>query len=251
MQIQVYTLNINGFRGAGGRPGDRIAPEICRDGLERLKELADRLLTEPGGVMVLQEVPHQQWDSACRRWREDPLHQAFAQLFSQTYKVIWPRRLIPSRQCTAALCRKDSFWEPAAEERIRYNARYDFGNKLVELQWGDRLTLLGVHMSPDEDMWALLFRSWEGEKHTLVAGDFNAYEKRGEMRGKPGQIRAAGYVPFLPCCVLTNYRNRSSIDNLYIRREMELAGPVSVSAGPPAPFCTDHALCGVSFFLDD
>ncbi len=51
---------------------------------------------------------------------------------------------------------------------------------------------------------------------TFIAGDFNAYELRGEMKDKPKQLRSLRYRSFVPNSIITDIKHNSSIDNIYI-----------------------------------
>ncbi len=250
--MRIDTLNVNGFRGNEKSVYDEIDAEELYANLRCLKAFVDERMREEHSVMILQEIPHEILDKRTQRWKwcENELHRAFIDLFSDQYKIILPKHLIHSYQCSAAICKKDSLWKQIDQELLVYDAKYSFGNKVVELQYQDRISLLGLHMNPSEAMWNLLFQTYrQGNKHTFIAGDFNAYEQRGTMKDKPQRLRSFGYCPIIPSNVITEYNDESSIDNIYMDKDLKISSEVSIHVCKSKPFESDHALCAMELDL--
>lgn len=130
---------------------------------------------------------------------------------------------------------------------MQYDSKHSYGNTLVELENGE-ISLLGIHVKPNEQMWDMLLKPLKGSrKYTFLAGDFNAYEYRGEMKDKPRQIREAGYKPFIQSSVITDIKHNSSIDNIYVRTDYGICGDVTTTIRKAEMFQTDHVLCGIEF----
>ena len=75
----------------------------------------------------------------------------FVSMFRNDYKIIYPRYLIDSKQCTVAIVSKNSQWKEVKSALIRYNRFRHYGNKLIEIENGNA-TLLGVHMVLCQDL---------------------------------------------------------------------------------------------------
>lgn len=100
-------------------------------------------------------------------------------------------------------------------------------------------------MKPVNEMWGLIFKSYKERKHTFVVGDFNAYELRGTMKSKPQQLRKKGYNSCIPNNVITDYKDSSSLDNIYVDSNLKFKTSYSVSVKKTEIFQTDHALCSI------
>ena len=237
---KIYTLNVNGFR---------------QDEISKLKRLINSIKISDNDIFILQEIPHKKLDSGTKPWTWHTLDKfnSFQKQFYD-YEVIFPIHLINSNQCTVAICTKSSKWKTMTtqNEKIRYNAKYEFGNKLIEIQFDNecQISLLGLHMNPCEEMWNLLLSSEKGNRHTFIVGDFNAYEHRGEMCKKPSLLRDIDFLPLISSNIITYYEGNSSVDNIYISKEFKLQKDVVVKVEDISKiFRTDHALCSVEFDL--
>lgn len=109
--MQIYTLNINGFRGKKNL-NDFVITEELNKNLERSKILIDDIICDVDSVIVLQEIPFKILDKTKQpwSWSDNVYYEKFNNVFSNKYKIIKPKHLINSLQCTVALCRKDSLW---------------------------------------------------------------------------------------------------------------------------------------------
>ncbi len=244
--MKIYTLNVNGFRGSNKGIYDEITQKELLFNLNNLKSLIDILITDSESVIVLQEVPHKLLVSKdLWKWEENLIYTEFISVFSKEYKIIRPRHLIDSNQCTIALCTNDSQWHKNGQEILVYDKKYSFGNKLVELQYNNTISLLGVHMKPDDEMWSMIFKSYKKAKHTFIVGDFNAYEQRGSMKNKAKELRSLNYYSCIPANIITEYKDDSSLDNIYIDTDLKLRNGFSVSVKRSDIFQTDHALCSI------
>ena len=232
------TLNVDGFRGGNKKP---VSNEICLVYMRQIKELVDKVVINKNDIIILQEIPHKIWES--RRWYDNSLYDSFKKMF-QDYKILKPKHLINSEQCTVAICKIDSSWEQLSKDILQYKTGYLYGNKFVELQCGN-VTLLGVHMPIDKKnnnvMWDLLIRTLNDAPYTFLVGDFNANEKRGEMSDKPNKIRNCGYNNLILNNIITFYPSKTSIDNIYINSSFTMDRNVSVKVKDTN--LTDHALC--------
>lgn len=247
--MRIYTLNVNGFRGADKQPGDYVPEKELRENLNNFVALIGEIIEDEQSVLIAQEFPHMTGDRSGRwfRWLENDFYNECLETIKAKYRVIQPTHLIKSEQCTIAICRETSPWEQITDEMIQYDSKHSYGNRLVELQYGE-ITLLGIHMKPNDLMWNMLLKAINGRrKYTFLAGDFNAYENRGDMKDKPKQIRSVGYTPFVPSSVITDTKFNSSIDNIYMDNKYMADDGITVDIRKPGVFQTDHLLCGVVF----
>ena len=240
--MKIVTLNVNGFRGMAENGSDVTNGE-WRSNLKRLKALIDGLKIDEESIVILQEIPHKVLiDRTMWQWEETEMFRSFRESFKADYEIFYPKHLIRSNQCTVALGSKHTKWRYAPKGVIQYNRKHDYGNKLVELE-KDGVTLLGVHVSPYDDMWKMLLDSLNQNNVTYIAGDFNANEKRGTMKHKPQQLRDKGYCSLIPCNIITDIRDRTSLDNLYVRADYILADGIKTEVRQAGPFVTDHMVC--------
>lgn len=248
--MKIYTLNVNGFRGSSKVIKDKITEEELDKNLRDLKVLVDMIICDEDSLIILQEIPHKIYDKSIQPWQwiDNVFYKKFNTIFSSEYKIMNPKHLIDSNQCTVALCKKVSLWEYIDNEIIEYDSKHSFGNKLVELQYNEKITLLGLHMNPTDEMWKMIFDSYHNNKHTFIVGDFNAYELRGDMKYKPQQLRNLGFNSFIPNDVITYYIDNSSIDNFYIDTCFNLR-IISVNVIKLDTFETDHALCIIELVI--
>lgn len=247
--MRIFTLNVNGFRGAEKQPDEYVPLQDLRENLNSFVALIDEVIKDEQSILIVQEFPHMIGDRSGRwfRWIENDFYNECLETIKKKYKVIQPSHLINSVQCTIAICKETSHWEQMPEEMFKYDSEYSYGNTLVELQCGE-ITLLGVHVKPSDQMWNMLLKSISGErKYTFLAGDFNAYELRGDMRDKPKLIRAVGYKPFVQSSVITDIKHNSSIDNIYMDIKYIADGEITTEISNPDVFQTDHVLCGIAF----
>lgn len=239
--IKIMTLNVNGFRGVASKT---ISEENCLMNMEQLKELIDKVIINKNDIIILQEIPHKVLNKEQRNWFYNQLHKKFEEVF-QDYKILKPKNLINSLQCTVAICKKDSSWKQLTKDILKYDTKSSYGNKFVELQCEDPdIALLGVHMPPDNDMWKLLIQALENNDvapYTYVIGDFNANEKRGTMSKKPKCIRNCGYNHLISNNIITCYSHNTSIDNIYIKSDFIINKDVIIKVLDTN--FTDHALC--------
>lgn len=251
--VKIYTLNVNGFRGSEKEITDKVEEKELFLNLEKLKSLIDSIIVDKESVIVLQEVPHKIYDKSGQPWvwRDTSMYQKFLSTFSKEYKIIKPKHLINSNQCTIALCLVDSYWKEIDQELLVYDGKFSYGNKIVELQYGE-ISLLGLHMNTKEDMWNLLFDSYKKQKHTLLVGDFNANERRGSMSEKPKQLRNMGFNSCIPNNVITFYKDKynSSIDNIYLNSDYIMQTSYYINVQKIEVFQTDHALCSIKFGVE-
>lgn len=242
--MRIITLNVNGFRGKLQK-NDCVHERDLNNNLQSLKVYIDSLCIDDESIIVLQEIPHKKLvdkSASPWKWEELEIFRMFKTMFEKNYKVFYPRFLIDSEQCTIALAHKNTKWKESSKILMQYNRWHHYGNKLVEIE-KDNVTLLGVHISPCDEMWDMLLSSIEKNEVTFIVGDFNAYEKRGTMRGKPKLLREVGYNSVIPCNVITDYRDHSSIDNLYINTQFVLDNGIKVDVHEAELFITDHASC--------
>jgi exonuclease III len=247
--MKIYTLNVNGFRGSK-EPSDSVDDNEIKTNLSKFAELIECINMGDDDVIVLQEIPHKIYDKSQQRWawKENDFYSEFCKLFNQLeYKIIWPKHLIDSNQCTVALCKTTSEWESIAKEKVYYSPEYDYGNKLVELQYGEKFTLLGIHMAPENEMWDLLLNAERKCKHTFIVGDLNAYECRGEMMNMPQCLKNFGFKPQISSNIITNFKHISSIDNIYVDIGYKFNSGISIKVEKLYSFVTDHALCNIEF----
>src|SRR5699024_6220603 len=147
------TLNVNGFRRIGNRG---LSNQFCLRNMKQISQLIDTVMINENNIIIMKEVTHKSKDNQRER-NKNPLCNKFIEIF-QNYKILKPKYLIDSNQCTVAVCRKDSSWKQLQNDILQYNPRYSYGNKFVELQCSD-LTLLGVHMPVKNEMWNLLLQA--------------------------------------------------------------------------------------------
>ena len=238
--MRIYTLNVNGFRGAEKQPDDYVPVNELRENLNNFVALIGEIIEDEQSILIVQEFPHLIGDRSGRRfrWLENEFYNECLETIKAKYRVIQPMHMIKSEQCTIAICKEASPWEQITEEMIQYDSKHSYGNRLVELKYGE-ITLLGIHMKPNDLMWNMLLKAINGRrKYTFLAGDFNAYEHRGDMRDKPKQIRDAGYTPFVPSSVITDTKFNSSIDNIYMKNEYMVAEKITVDIRKP--FCVPN-----------
>lgn len=238
---KIMTLNVNGFRGMNAK---NVPDEIGLEYMSQIKQLIDKVVINKNDIIILQEIPYKIRESW--RWFDNPLHNRFKEMF-QEYKILKPKYLINAKQCTVAICKKDSSWEQLPVDVLQYDARHSYGNKFVELQCGD-ITLLGVHMPPYDDMWDLLIQTLKDAPYTYVIGDFNANEKGGEMSDKPKMIRNCGYINLIANNIITCYKYQTSIDNIYVKSDFTMDKNVAVKVVDTN--LTDHALCILEYDYD-
>lgn len=242
--MRIVSFNVNGFRGMLDQ-GEMISEEELCNNLQKLKAFIDSLKIIDEDVIVLQEVPHKvlidktvvPW-----LWEEQVMFQKFKSVFGKDYKIFYPRFLIDSNQCTVGLASKKTKWKASQKQIIKHNRFHHYGNKLIEIE-KDNDILLGVHINPCDEMWNLIINSLKKNKVTFVAGDFNAYEERGEMKSKPSILRGLGYNSFIPSSVITDYKDNSSIDNLYVDKNTIIKNGISVEVKKTDLFVSDHACC--------
>lgn len=241
--MKIMTLNVNGFRGLAGYE-DVVANDICSDYMRQIKILIDELLDNKNDIIILQEIPHKIKEEGRWHWGVNSLYDEFNEMF-QEYKILRPKHLIISWQCTVAICKKDSSWEQLNKGVLQYDKKYTYGNKFVELQCGD-FTLLGVHVATTQDIWEkLLLPTFKDAPYTCVIGDFNANVKKGPMSDKPKKIRDCGYENLIPYNKITYYPReksiRTSVDNIYINSSFTMDKNAAVKVEETN--LTDHALC--------
>src|SRR5699024_12781781 len=99
--------------------------------MKQIKQQIDTDKKNKNNIIILQEVPHKIKDNQ-REWYNNPLYNKFMEVF-QNYKILKPKDLIDSNQCTVAVCRKDSSWKKLQNDILQYISRYSYGNKFVEL----------------------------------------------------------------------------------------------------------------------
>lgn len=230
------TLNVNGFRGHQNYP---YIENIYLNNMVNIKKIIDNLLINDNDIIILQEVPHKIKQKDRWVWYENPLYNKFIEVFKE-YKILKPKHLINSWQCTVAICRESSSWEQISKDTLKYDSKFSYGNKIVELQCED-ISLIGVHMNPSNEMWSLLISALEFSEYTFIVGDFNANEKNGEMSDKPNILKSNGYNAFIPNNIITYYPAETSIDNIYINRDYNLNKDFSIKVKNTK--LTDHALC--------
>lgn len=235
--VKIMTLNVNGFRGIKGDINERVPYNICLQYMMQIKQRIDKVMIKKNDIIILQEIPHKIMKRG--NWFDDPLYNKFEDIF-QEYKILKPKHLINSKQCTVAICKKDSSWEQLTKDILQYDTMNSYGNKFVELQCDD-ITLLGVHMPTDNMMWDLLIHALNGSPYTCIIGDFNANEKRGEMNNKPEDIRKCGYNSLITNDTITCYSCQTSIDNIYIKSDFTMHKNTEVEIVNTK--LTDHALC--------
>ena len=229
--MRIVTFNVNGFRG------------MLNQG--EVKAFIDDLKMNDEDVVILQEVPHKRlidktivpWT-----WEEQSMFQRFVDTFDKEYKIFYPRFLIDSNQCTIGLGSKETRWKASQKHIIKYNRFHHYGNKLIEIEKENDI-LLGVHINPCDEMWSLIINSLNKNKVTYVVGDFNAYEKRGEMKNKPSVLRGLGYNSFIPSNVITDYKDNSSIDNFYVDNNFNFENGISIEVKKTDRFISDHGCC--------
>ena len=251
--MRIYTLNVNGFRGADKQPGDYVPLNELRENMNNFVALIDEIIEDEQSILIIQEFPHMIGDRSGRwfRWLPNDFYNECLETIKSKYRVIQPKHLIKSEQCTIAICKETSPWKQTIEELFQYDSKYSYGNCLVELRYGE-ITLLGIHVKPNDLMWNMLLKSINGKrKYTFLAGDFNAYELRGEMKDKPKQLRDLGYRPFVPSSVITDIKHNSSIDNIYADEGYLFKEEPIVDIRPLEGFHTDHILCGIDFAIED
>ena len=244
---KIISLNVNGFRGEY-QNGELVPDSKLISNLKQLKEFIDKLDMDDESVVLLQEIPHEIYRkfSEGYEWIENEMFNMFKQLFEEDYKIFYPKNLIHSQQCTVAVGTKNTKWKYSEVQIIQYDEKYSYGNKIVEIEIDGKL-LLGIHMNPCDKMWNMILEGGKNKKPAYVVGDFNSYEKRGKMKDKPKQLRQLGYYPCVPSNVITDFRDMSSLDNLYLDENICLQNGLKVNIYKPKEFVTDHAVCIFEF----
>lgn len=243
--MKIMALNGNGFRGtrdwkrdADGYEKEHHVINFC-DFLDQTLGVQD--------VLIFSEFPYKRYNEKEKVWTESNIHLFAEKVITAGYRILYPNHLIDAYQCTVAIVRKEcECWKrmEVDREKMIYDEQHSYGNKLIELQYGDTdITLLGVHMRTEEKMWDMILDGIAKNPYTFIAGDFNAYEYRGEMWHYPKIMRDAGYTPFIPSTVITAPDSESSIDNIYVNVKYKLKGDVLVQVKPADGFITDHKLC--------
>ena len=241
--MRIVSLNVNGFRGIA-QMGNYVSDEDLTRNLLNLKKFIGRMITNEYSIVILQEIPHEAVDTTTKPWiwEKEKYYYIFKQLFENDYKVFWPKHMIHSKQCTVAVCAKKTKWDYIKEEKMIYDRKYSYGNKVIELEVESN-SLLGLHVNPCDEMWEMIFTSLDYNEYTYIVGDFNAYEKRGTMKGKPNLLRSRGYSSVIPSNVITDFEDESAVDNLYINLKHKLQNGISVGVQRADDFITDHAAC--------
>lgn len=251
--MRIYTLNVNGFRGADKQPGDYVPANELRENLQNFIAAIDKIVEDEQSILIVQEFPHMSGDCSSYpfRWSVNPFYNECVEVIESIYKLIQPAHLINSEQCTVAICKEGSPWDRSDIERVHYDSRYSYGNALLELHYDD-ITLLGVHVKPNIQMWDMIFNAIKNHgKYTFIAGDFNAYELRGGMKDKPKQLRSLRYRSFVPNSIITDIKHNSSIDNIYMDEDYHFGEMLIPDIRPLDVFQTDHILCGIEFVIED
>ena len=214
--MRIYTLNVNGFRGADKQPGDYVPANELRENLQNFIAAIDKIVEDEQSILIVQEFPHMSGDCSSYpfRWSVTPFYNECVEVIESIYKLIQPAHLINSEQCTVAICKEGSPWDRSDIERI-FNANKNHG------------------------------------KYTFIAGDFNAYELRGGMKDKPKQLRSLRYRSFVPNSIITDIKHNSSIDNIYMDEDYHFGEMLIPDIRPLDVFQTDHILCGIEFVIED
>ncbi|MCD4713925.1 MAG: endonuclease/exonuclease/phosphatase family protein [Clostridiales bacterium] len=237
-QMKIMSLNVNGFRGI---QHTKCTDKFDSDVMSKIIELIKKYLVGTNDIFILQEVPHKIYEGKTYKWKDSLAYEEFLNAFMD-FKILKPKHLIDSKQCTVAVCRKDSEWEYSKINYMSYDSKFSYANKFVELEC-DGTTLLGVHMPVDVEMWNSFFDMLNSleKPFDFLVGDFNAYVYRGEMRLMPYRIRDYGYENMLGFNLITNYVHKSSIDNIYLNSDF-LINQDCISKVINTKL-TDHALC--------
>lgn len=248
--MKIYTLNVNGFRGLKKPCDNSVDDNEIENNLKEFVALIKKINLSEDDIIITQEIPHKNRNTSQQpwAWKDNKFYDGFNKLFSE-YKIIKPNHLINSYQCTVAICHNSSSWKCIAKEKVNYTPNFDYGNRMVELEYDKKFSLVGVHMQPVNEMWNMIISSEKKDKHSFIVGDFNAYEYRGTMRDKPSKLREQGFISLIPSNTITDSVDKSSIDNIYVDSEQRFDRGISIKVENPNGFITDHALCCVEFSL--
>src|SRR5699024_12828045 len=95
---KMMTVNVNGLRRIGKRD---LSNQYCLRNMKQIRQLIDTAKIKKNNIIILQEVPHKIKDNP-RGWYNNPLYNKFMEVF-QNYKILKPKYLIDSNQCTVAV----------------------------------------------------------------------------------------------------------------------------------------------------
>ena len=126
--MKIYTLNVNGFRGAEMQPGEYVSPQDLRKNLHNFITLIGDIIVDDQSVLIVQEFPHMNGDRSGRwfRWVENDFHNECLETIRTKYRVIMPSHLIKSEQCTIAICKETSSWKRSSEEIMQYDSKHSY-----------------------------------------------------------------------------------------------------------------------------
>ena len=67
--MRIYTLNVNGFRGADKQPGDYIPANELRENLQNFIAAIDKIVEDEQSILIVQEFPHMSGDCSSYPFR--------------------------------------------------------------------------------------------------------------------------------------------------------------------------------------
>lgn len=208
--MKITSLNVNGFRGCY-----KEAP-ITTKNMERVKDYiqVNNLLEEKDDIVIFYEIPYAIEGSK-------PYNE-FIRIFGD-YGIIKPKHLQSyAEQCTIALVNKESNWKRAEQEKFKYTPKFDYGNKVLELQ-NKNISILGLHMNTDNAMWECLGNTLDAQnniRYTFIVGDLNAHdnEHRPDDRRsleKLKMIQEHWYSDLVPKDYVTYYPVMTTVDHFF------------------------------------
>ena len=93
--MRIYTLNVNGFRGAEMQPGEYVSPQDLQMNLHNFMTLIGDIIADDQSVLIVQEFPHMTGDRSGRwfRWLENNFYNKCLETIKAKYRVIKPIRI--------------------------------------------------------------------------------------------------------------------------------------------------------------
>ena len=243
--MSIVSINVNGFCGGCNKcnPNSKVGKcfEIRKSYIKKIKTFIN--LNNENDLAIIQEIP-------CEYKIYNFLEKEF-----NDFIILKPNHLQSyAKQCTIAIFSERSNWK-RAEERLKYSKNekgiFDFGNKFVELQLGE-ITLLGVHMPNDKNMWKNLIDTIKDKnKFSIIIGDFNAHENihRGmdKISDNLKKIRECGYKDLVSNDLVTYYPAMTTIDHLFYQTDRKKLESTSLNVIPTN--LSDHVCLWFEFTI--
>lgn len=260
--MEIMSLNCNYFCGAQNRSNPKISlDEKQKNRLEIQRYVSDFLHSQPGNLVILQEVP-------CLYHKE--LYQDFCHEMKNAGWRIW----LPygkGKSCTVAVTKAGSEWQqmPISKNDLSFRVKgnslnIDGLNKYIEMYYPGRhsLHILGIH-APLESNWGaydtkLFFNDLREyaeshkKKRCIILGDFNVHSEKSNNDyyeifhsiRTPKTAGGIGYTDGIPDKEITYFPNQKTLDHVLC--SPALNGKVEAQVIPKIKCClSDHAVIKV------